>query len=130
MTNTEIESMLTTIAKTVNTLRTVTSNIDELLGLSHVFITQRSPYSRDKYTIMYEWKDPNAMPGINPNRILLYIHIETNLDVRAEFFHPLLLGTHQSLRTTLDAKDLNQKLLLLVGQCCHRPTSVCPFCGL
>ena len=49
MTNADIESMLTIITKTVNTLSEVASDIDELLDTHHTFTVNRSEWRIVEY---------------------------------------------------------------------------------
>lgn len=116
MTNAAIDNMLTIVTRTVNTLKVVASDIDELLKCCHTFTVKRSGWF-----IEYRWRKANS--GIE-----LHMVIDRALIVRVGFMHPLLSELHE-FSTTLDAPDLNQSLLLLVGQCCHKPIGLCPFCG-
>ena len=132
MTNAEIEAMLIVITKTVNTLKVVASNIDELLGIEHTFSLSSSGSRsfmklwwgiEDWWGIEYLWNKLNV--GIS-----LHIAIDTALDVRVLFKHPLCpIPGFQQFRTTLDAPEFDISFLLFVGQYCHKSLIVCPFCG-
>ena len=112
MTNAEIERLLTTITKTVNTLSTVVCNIDELLGMAHVFTVNRS-----ETLCEYLWGDDNT-------NIELSITIFIDGLVLVGYRHPLLPEGSRGLITSLDAPDLNQALLHHVGSCCHKSPTV------
>lgn len=129
VTNAQIDAMLLAITRTINTLGTVLHNIDELLGMEHVFTARKIQYSQD-YHIEYDWDNSNPRVWNNQNRIKLTITIFTNHNVLVDFTHPLLSGKYQALRTNLGALDINELILHFVGQCCHTFITVCPFCGL
>lgn len=102
----------------MNTLTEVVTAIDGLLGMTHVFTVDRK-----QAEIKYQWGDSNT-------NIELSITVILDGLVIVKYRHSLLPKGSTGLMISLDAPDINQDMLHLVGQCCHKFITVCPFCGL
>ena len=118
MTNASIDTMLSIISRSVNTLSLVASDIDLLLDLEHIFTARR-----DLEVCRYYWDNTD-------HSIRLYIAIHDWGGIEVYFRHPLLAAGSRTIYSDLNAPDLNQAILLHIGQCCHKPKIVCPLCGL